>query len=220
MFCVALIHAWPLTHISILDNGPFLIIGWAVSFLHIHTTLVGTAKVSKPVCSLYSLNLNNGSILAPQLHFLTMSSYSSLRRVELSEITGLTNTDLRIWLSEIAPTLEFFTLLGSFFPRKSPDEGHAVDVTIRMMCNLRYIDLEGDVVTALVIEQKPRGVGNSSIYIDNAPSISGQGLIRALGHTGFRAVELNGIPVFLDGKTQGEEVIWNAVLAAHLTDRT
>lgn len=142
-----------------------------------------------------------------------MSSYSSLSDVTLNGITGLSNTDLREWLSEIAPSLVSLRLCQSFFPREHHDEEHAVDATIHIMYKLESVHCEGDVVSALAIERTPKKTEGRSgtAYINTAPSINEPGLTHALECTGFREVIVNRVTVFKDGRTQGNEAIRHAL---------
>lgn len=188
-----------------------------MSFSHASVISVGAAKVSKPAGPLDRLSLSNGRILLSQLRFLTMSSHSSLHNVRLDNITDLSNTDLRVWLSEFAPLLEALELRHSF-PREHHDEEYAVDATIHTMCMLRFAEFEGDVVSTLAIERKRRNtddngghVDDGSIRIDNAPSITEPGLKRALWRTGFEEVTVNGVTVFNGNQTQGEDAIKRAM---------
>lgn len=172
--------------------------------------LIGTVKVSEPVCQLSILILADESILGPQLRFLTMSSHSSITYVRLDKITGLSNTDLREWLSEISPSLIFLSITGSF-PRELQDEEHAVDDTIHMMHMLESARFGGDVVSSLAIERKPKNKGDSDININGAPSVDEPGLSRALGHAGFTEVRVNDIVVLEGSRALGEEAIRLAV---------
>lgn len=105
-------------------------------------------------------------------------------------IAGISNTDLREWLSEIGSSLEELRITDSTFTRHH-DEEHAVDATMSKMSALRIARFSGDnVVSTLTIERKVMHSGNGGCHITiyDAPSLNPLGLVRALGCTGFTGV--------------------------------
>jgi hypothetical protein len=141
------------------------------------------------------LYLFQGSITAAQLFHITSSSHSSLRTVEFTHLTGVSNEDFQHFLSDISSTLNQFIVSNSTFSRKEGEE-YALDTVMPNMTNLCMLDIEGDVVSALAIERKgditassesARGSANG-IRVRLAPAVDVPGIVRALESTSWAVV--------------------------------
>lgn len=101
---------------------------------------------------LESLELFQGNINGPQfLHFAT----PRLRTLRLYAVTGLVNSDLLSFLSQVAPILETLIIESTTILRNSKDEEYAIDAAMPLMTNLVSLTISGDLGSVLVLTRKP-----------------------------------------------------------------
>ena len=137
----------------------------------------------------------------PQLCSLTTSWRSALQVATLQHISGLTNEDIRVWLSEVGSTLTALSIEFSPLRRKSNNEPYAVDVAMPTMVNLRELVLEGDIVSELALMryvvpnlEQPELLWTRrygfALSIENAPGVSPHGFLAALKTTAWTSISM------------------------------
>ncbi|KAG5728233.1 hypothetical protein E4T56_gene19052 [Termitomyces sp. T112] len=91
------------------------------------------------------------------LRFVPSVPVSTLKKLHLISISGLTNNDLFSLLSLVSPTLEELHIQSTPTPRAGVDEPYALDATIPNMSRLKSVTLDGDHASALTIARKGPG---------------------------------------------------------------
>ena len=105
-------------------------------------------------CTITCVSLCSISLDLSQFRLLTTSWKSALREARISDISGLTNEDIRMWLSEVGPTLEIICFDSTEVRNhRSINEEYAVDAMLPIMSNLVILDLKGDIASHLVLER-------------------------------------------------------------------
>ncbi|KAG6914989.1 hypothetical protein DXG01_014023 [Tephrocybe rancida] len=125
----ALVSKWPrLLHVNFIK--------WAESD--------GTKNSLPPslMCKLRTLDLDTGVIKGPQLMRFIASPNQCLSVFRMSEVNGLWNHDLALFLSTVASTLEDIQILNCQFLRVS-DEEFAIDVVVPMFQAALFPNLGG-----------------------------------------------------------------------------
>src|SRR6185369_16019529 len=98
--------------------------------------------VFKPplTCNLEQLHLAQVRIDSPRfLHFI-QPLHPRLASLHLNAVTGLFNTDLLLFLSAIAPTLEVLEVMDCAIPCQTDDEELAIDDVMPRLAALRRIE--------------------------------------------------------------------------------
>lgn len=169
--------------------------------IHRFSPAIGLDNVPTPACSIKLVLLKHGSLELPQLRSLTTSWRSALQVATLQHISGLTNEDIRFWLSEVGPTLTALSIEFSPLRRKSNNEPYAVDMAMPTMVNLRELVLEGDIVSELALMryvvpnlEQPELLWTRrygfALSIENAPGVNSHGFLAALKTTAWTSISM------------------------------
>ena len=132
------------------------------------------------------------SLDLPQLRLLTTSWKFGLREAWLAGISNLTNKDLRMWLSEVGPTLERLRLHNTVDYSNSSIEGeYALDATLPLMSNLVYLDFGGNVGTHLVLQRfAPAPLGRRHrLWIREASGVTPDQILNAMNTTAWTDIK-------------------------------
>ncbi|KIJ66059.1 hypothetical protein HYDPIDRAFT_166991 [Hydnomerulius pinastri MD-312] len=111
------------------------------------------AAVPRPSCRLTELSLTMTSITDDELNHFLASSSSSLERLTLSTVSGVTNAGLCRVLRTISRSLLYLMIRHSDFERSEGEE-HALDTVIVHMTRLETLEVNADVGTKLMLERR------------------------------------------------------------------
>ena len=104
-------------------------------------------------CTITRVSLHSISLDLSQLRLLTTSWKSALREARINDISGITNEEFRMWLSEVGPSLESLHLSPTIPRHRSNNEEYALDAMLPIMSNLVSLNIQGDVASHLVLER-------------------------------------------------------------------
>ncbi|KAG5728212.1 hypothetical protein E4T56_gene19079 [Termitomyces sp. T112] len=161
-------------------------------------------EVHRQLYHLKELRLVAGHLTGDQiLRFVPSVPVSTLKKLHLISISGLTNNDLFSLLSLVSPTLEELYIQSTPTHRAGVDEPYALDATIPNMSRLKSVTLDGDHASALTIARKGPGsrkrqMGQSEI----------RGTITLIVHTEFEVVHARSIIRALETTGWKHVMVW------------
>ncbi|KAA1472051.1 hypothetical protein DENSPDRAFT_871931 [Dentipellis sp. KUC8613] len=152
----------------------------------------------KPACQLEQVRLQGGRASDIELMYIMSASFSSIQKVDFANVTGITNSGLKEWLSAVSGSLRGLTFQDCTFPRANDDEEYAIDAVVGKMDQLQTLQLDGDMYTDLVFmrkEKRPRvpGRARASISLHNIrPGTLTRHFLLVLTYTGWQNITLWG----------------------------
>ena len=161
-------------------------------------------------CTITFVSLRLLSLDLSQLRLLTTSWKSALREARISDISGLTNEDIRMWLSEVGPTLEILRIDSRVRNHRSVHEEYAVDAMLPIMKNLVFLDISGNVASHLVLERFAPASNaipgrRYKLQIHVIPGLTTRRLLKALKTTAWTEIHE---PVLLWNRGKMIEKAW------------
>ncbi|KAG6839764.1 hypothetical protein C0991_011873 [Blastosporella zonata] len=140
---------------------------------------------------LKELRLSSGHLTGDQLlRFIPCMPSSTLKRLFLASVSGLTNADLRSLLELVAPTLSVLHIQNTYTPRAASDESYALDATIARMPRIKSVMLDGDYMSPLSIARKGPGLKKGELNLTGAEL---HGTITLIVHSEFEVVHAQSV---------------------------